>query len=279
MREAVSIIGAGRVGAALGAGLRRAGWPVVAVGGRGTAATRRGARFVGAPAASARAAAAAADIVIVAVPDDAVAATAREIAPALRRGAVVLHTAGALSSDALSPVRRRGARAASLHPLMTFPTPGRGLAALRGAHVFVEGDRGTRPLLHRLVRNLGAVPVDVSKRGKVLYHAGAVLACNALVALLADAFALFSAAGIPERRALAALGPLVRTTVENVLALGPARALTGPVARGDARTVARHLAALHGRHRDVYAALGRSTLAIARLPISSRRALAALLAP
>jgi len=278
MGRTVSVVGAGRVGAALGAALNRAGWRVAAVSCRGMASAKRAARFVGAPATTAREAAARGDVVIVAVPDDALAAVAREIAPAVRRGALVVHTAGALSSDALAAVRRRGARAASLHPLMTFPTAAKGLSGMRGAHFFYEGDRGTAPLLRSLVRAIGGVAVPVSKRGKALYHAGAVLACNDLVALLADAFGLFAAAGIPENKTRAALGPLVRSTIENVLTLGPARSLTGPIARGDAGTIARHLAALRGPARETYRVLGLSALRLARLPDGLRGRLARLLA-
>ncbi|MEK7465952.1 MAG: Rossmann-like and DUF2520 domain-containing protein [Planctomycetota bacterium] len=278
MSRTVSVVGAGRVGAALGAALKRAGWRVAAVSCRGAASAKRAARFVGAPSTSAREAAARGDVVIVAVPDDALAAVAREIAPAVRGGAVIVHTAGALSSDALAAVRRRGARAASLHPLMTFPTAAKGLAGIRGAHFFHEGDRGTAPLLRSLVRAIGGVPVAVSKRGKVLYHAGAVLACNDLVALLADAFGLFATAGVREKKTRAALGPLIRRTVENVLALGPARALTGPVARGDAETVALHLAALRGPARETYRVLGLATLRLAGLSAPRRARLARLLA-
>jgi predicted short-subunit dehydrogenase-like oxidoreductase (DUF2520 family) len=277
MSRTVSVVGAGRVGAALAAALKRAGWPVAAVSCRGAAAAKRAAKFVGAPAMTAREAAARGDVVLVCVPDDALAAVAREIAPAVRRGALVVHTAGALSSDALAPVRRRGARAASLHPLMTFPTAAKGLAGIRGAHFFFEGDRGTGPLLRSLVRAIGGVPFPVSKHGKALYHAGAVLACNDVVALLADAFGLFAAAGIPEKEARAALGPLVRRTVDNVLSLGAARALTGPVARGDAGTVGRHLASMRGPARETYRILGLATLRLARLPAARRAAVAKVL--
>lgn len=278
MGRSVAIVGAGRVGTALGMALARAGWRVAAVGGRGTAATRRAARLVGVPAMGARDAAARADVVIVAVPDDAVAAVARDIAPAVKRGTIVVHTAGALSSDALAAVRRRGARAASMHPLMTFPSAAKGLAGIRGASFFFEGDRGAAPVLRALIRSIDGVPVAVSKRGKALYHAGAVLACNDLVALLAEAFGLFRSAGIAEAPARKALGPLIRRTVENVLSMGPARALTGPVARGDAGTIARHLAALRGPARDAYRVLGLATLRLARLPAVKRRAIATLLA-
>jgi predicted short-subunit dehydrogenase-like oxidoreductase (DUF2520 family) len=224
----------------------------------------------------AREAASLGEVVIVAVADDDLSTAAREIARAVRPGALVLHTSGAVGSEALASVRRRGARAASLHPLMTFPTPKAGLSALRGASFFYEGDPGTAPALRSLVRALGGAPVPLDRRAKTLYHAGAVLACNALVALLAEAFGLFRDAGIPERAARASLGPLVRRTVENVLASGPAAALTGPVARGDLRTVRRHLAALRGLPREVYRALGAATLRLARLPRARRTALARL---
>lgn len=273
----MAVVGAGRVGSALARALARAGWPVVAVACRTAASARRAARFTGAPAMEAGDAAALGRLVLVAVPDDQVAVAAREIAPRVQRGAVVAHTSGVLSSDALAPVRRRGARAASLHPLMTMPSPSAGAAALPGTHFFHEGDRGTGPVLRAMAKALGGIPVSVSRRGKALYHAGAVLACNDLVALLDAAFGLFGLAGVPAPRARAALAPLVRRTVENVLALGPARALTGPVARGDAGTVARHLAALRGRPREIYLSLGRATLDLARIPRSRRAALARLL--
>jgi len=218
-----------------------------------------------------------ADVVIVAVPDDALAGVAREIAPAVRRGAVVVHTSGALTSAALAPVRRAGARAASLHPLMTMPTAEAGVRALPGTFFFFEGDPGTGPVLRALVAALGGIAVPVARRGKTLYHAAAVIACNDLVALLDTAFRLFGKAGIPERKARAALAPLVRRTLENVLALGPVRALTGPVARGDAGTVRRHLAALGGADRALYRLLGRATLRLARLPAERKRLLERLL--
>lgn len=273
----MAVVGAGKVGSALAKALARAGWPVVAVACRTAASARRASRFTGAPAMSAGEAAARGRLVLMAVPDDLVSVAAREIAPRVQRGAVVAHTSGVLSSDALAPVRRRGARAASLHPLMTMPSPAAGAASLPGTRFFHEGDRGTAPVLRAMVRALGGIPIAVSRGGKALYHAGAVLACNDLVALLDAAFRLFGRAGVPGRRARAALAPLVRRTVENVLALGAARALTGPVARGDAGTVARHLAVLRGRPRELYLALGRATLDLARLPRPRRAALARLL--
>jgi predicted short-subunit dehydrogenase-like oxidoreductase (DUF2520 family) len=273
----VSIVGSGRVGSALGRALRKAGWPVVAVATRTVASGKGASQFVGAPAMSAGDAAAAAKLVIVAVPDDAVAAVAREIAPRVRRGATVLHTSGALTSDALAPVRRRGARAASLHPLMTVPDPERGARALKGAWFFHEGDPGTAPVLRALVRALGGRAVPVRRAGKILYHAGAVLACNDLTALLDAAFRCFARAGISERTARAALGPLVRATRGNALLLGPRRALTGPVARGDAGTLARHLRALPPDDRALYRALAIATARLAPLPPARRRAILKIL--
>lgn len=275
----VAVIGAGRVGAGFALALRRAGRPVASVSSRTAAGARRAARLAGAPALPPAAAAARAGVILLSVPDDAIRAAARALAPSVRRGTVVAHTAGALSSDALAVLRRRGARTASLHPLMTFPTPDRGAAALPGSFVFLEGHPAAVRALSALVRSVGAIPVRVPRTGKVLYHAGAVLACNALVALLAEAFALFRAAGIPAGTTRRALGPLVRRTVDNVFALGPARALTGPVARGDAGTVARHLAALPPAPRATYLALARATLRIARIPPRPRAALASALRP
>ena len=115
-----------------------------------------------------------------------------------------------------------------------------------------------------IVRRLGGVPVTLAPEAKPLYHAGAVFASNYLVTMLAEAMRLLEEAGIGRDAALAALLPLVRATLENVAAAGPEGALTGPIARGDAATLRRHLSALPHRDADLYRAVGRATLRLAR---------------
>lgn len=235
----LALVGPGRVGLALAAGLTRIGWRVAAVAGRAvdapsvrhaTAAFDAEARPVGTVADGA-------SLVLLACPDAALDAVVVSLRP--DRNALVVHTSGARGLDALAGVP---ARTGTLHPLMTIPDPDPD--RLAGAWCGVSGD----PQCAGLARALGMQPVTVPDACRVRYHAAATIASNHLVALLAE---VARVAPIP----LEAYLPLVRATVENVAALGPAGALTGPVARGDLVTVAAHLEALEGPDRPAYRAL------------------------
>jgi predicted short-subunit dehydrogenase-like oxidoreductase (DUF2520 family) len=184
-----------------------------------------------------------ADLVIVATPDAAIDATAAALAPSVRPDALVIHLSGARGLDALSAV---SARVGALHPLQTFPSVEAGHARLAGSWCAIAGDPQVRVLADQLA--LTAVEIDDADRAR--YHAAACIASNHLVALLDQ---VRRVAPIP----LEAFLPLVRATVENVAALGPAAALTGPVARGDVDTVRRHLEVLSGSDRDAYRDLAR----------------------
>jgi predicted short-subunit dehydrogenase-like oxidoreductase (DUF2520 family) len=209
-------------------------------------------------------------LVLLTVPDEAIAAVCGELAAAgaLRPGAIVAHCSGALGSDALAAARDRcGCAVGSLHPLQTFPSPDEGVRRFDGTYCFIEGDPPAVETLERFAAAIGGVPVRIAPQAKPLYHAAAVMACNALAALLDAAEALAAAAGIDRETFRAAMAPLVRATVDNVLSTGPAAALTGPVARGDVRTVRGHLAALAGVDAGLdrlYRAAGRRTVALAQ---------------
>jgi predicted short-subunit dehydrogenase-like oxidoreductase (DUF2520 family) len=245
-RPAVAVIGPGAVGRTLGRLLRRAGFPVI-VAGRRRASARAGARWIGAPCAADPAEAARrADWILLTVPDDAIAPAARALAAAgaFRPGHCVLHTSGLHTAAALAPARRAGASVASLHPLHSFARPNASLRSFRGAVCAVEGDRAAVAAASRLARAAGGRPLAIDPTRKGLYHAGAVLACNDLVALFGAGARLLRAAGIAPRDAHAGLLGLVEGTVRNLRRVGYPRALTGPVARGDAGTVREHLRAL-----------------------------------
>jgi predicted short-subunit dehydrogenase-like oxidoreductase (DUF2520 family) len=175
--------------------------------------------------------------VLVAVPDDRIAGAARALAASgvSWRGRVVLHTAGALDGTSLAPLSRRGASVGVLHPLHVFGTSG--AAAPKGTLCRVEG----RPAA-RLARDLGWVPVAVRRRA--LYHAAASLASNDVVALLDLAAAALVRAGVPRGRAHAGVLALAEGALAQARAGGIPAALTGPAARGDARTVSRQMRAL-----------------------------------
>ena len=261
---AVGIVGPGRAGLGLAVALRRAGVRVLGVHGRRAKPVPRGVRLTVGPRPPWLRDA---DVVLLAVRDDALPAVVAELADAepSRPGQVVLHLSGALASDVLSPLQRRGARTGSMHPLMTVgDEPARAARHFRGATFALEGELAAVRVADSLVRALGGLPATIAPEAKAAYHAGAVFASNYLVTALATAERLLGSAGMPAETARAALLPLARATLENVATAGPAGALTGPVARGDGATVRRHRLALGGDERRLYDALARATLALAK---------------
>jgi predicted short-subunit dehydrogenase-like oxidoreductase (DUF2520 family) len=209
--------------------LARAGWAVLAPLGRGDDVTDAGAST---------------DVLVIATPDAAIAEVAAAVRPV--ESTVVLHLAGSLGLDVLAPHPRR----ASVHPLVALPDPELGAERLTppgGAWFAVAGD----PVARHLVEDLKGHAIEVADADRVVYHAAAVMASNHLVALLGQVERVAATVGVP----LEAYLDLVRATVDNVAALGPAAALTGPVARGDWATVERHLAALPPEERAGYEAM------------------------
>ena len=206
-------------------------------------------------------------VVVLAVRDDALGALVEDLARSggIGRGHVVLHLSGALTRALLAPLADAGAATGSMHPLMTVSLePADAARHFRGAAFVLEGDLEAVGVADALVRRLGGVPLPLAPEAKPLYHAGAVFASNYVVTMLAEALRLLGEAGIGHEAALAALLALARATLDNVAAAGPAGALTGPIARGDAATLRRHLSALPHRDAELYRAVGRETLRLAR---------------
>lgn len=267
----MAIVGAGMVGRTVGLCLTRRGVRVVAVTCRTSSRADDAARFVGGGAVALTDAAAAAtrgEIVLLTTPDDAIAEVCAAIAArgGFRRGALVAHTSGALSSEALAPARACGAATASLHPLQTFANPAEAVGRLPGTRWFYEGEESALARVRALIEACAGVPIPLRTDGKALYHAGAVLACNYAVTLTARAVGLLTAAGVPAAEALPALVPLLAGTLGNLERVGLPRALTGPIARGDTATVERHLAALARAHPEdaaLYRLLGAATVPLA----------------
>jgi predicted short-subunit dehydrogenase-like oxidoreductase (DUF2520 family) len=202
-------------------------------------------------------------------PDDAIASMAAALAAAgcVRQGDTVFHCSGAHSSALLQPLSATGARVASVHPLKTFAEPARAVTSFTGTWCTIEGDTAALALLRPLFEQLGARVVQIDAAGKTLYHAASVLVCNDLTALMEAGLRSYESAGLDRVTAQAMMEPLVRETLDNVLALGTVRALTGPVARGDAAVVARQLTALNAldpRIADAYRALNAIALDLAR---------------
>jgi predicted short-subunit dehydrogenase-like oxidoreductase (DUF2520 family) len=265
----IAIIGAGRVGTAIGVLARRAGLTVSAVAGGGSARAAAdaigGAVRVCAPSEAARTA----GLVLLTVRDDVIEAVCQDLveANAINPGAVVAHCSGSLLSDVLAPARELcKATIASCHPLQTFPTVTAAIEKFPGTYCFCEGDKEAVDVVAALAERIGGRPVRINPAGKALYHAAAVVACNYLTALVDAAATLCENAGLDRATAQAALGPLVTATADNVAKLGPAEALTGPIDRGDVETVRRHMRALTGvdpRLKALYRAAGEWTVALA----------------
>ncbi|MFC7091984.1 DUF2520 domain-containing protein [Jeongeupia naejangsanensis] len=217
---------------------------------------------------------------LIATGDGEIASVAGEIAAQglIRPGDLVFHASGALDSAVLAPLLASGALTGSLHPALSFADPSRALGQLAGTPCALDGDAAALPMLEALAHAFGGKPFTLAAGGKAAYHAAMVMGSNYLVALTALAQQLAGQAGIAPGMALTVLGPLMWQTLANALELGPAAALTGPIARGDAGTVARHLAVLDNAViQDAYLALGRATVPLAQLNDTQRQELAALL--
>jgi predicted short-subunit dehydrogenase-like oxidoreductase (DUF2520 family) len=262
----IGIIGAGAVGTALGIALHRAGWPVHAVASRDPARRERFASLVDGSRGFAEATALMDDVelIIVAVPDDAVA----DVASGLRMysGQAMVHTSGALDAAVLAPAMAAGTQIGSFHPLVAFADTERAVAALHGATIAIEGDDQLAALLGRMAEAMGAVPVRLAAGAKSAYHAAAVLAAGGFVALLDAIAELGRVAGLDEQGSLAIYGPLIEQTLGNARALGIRAALTGPITRGDRGTLDAHLRTLRAHAPgvvDLYVAAAEREIALA----------------
>jgi 2-amino-4-hydroxy-6-hydroxymethyldihydropteridine diphosphokinase len=254
-----ALVGPGRAGTTISLLLLGVGWRATAVAGRAPdrESTRAAALALECPVALASDVARGAALVVIATPDAMVEATAESLVAAAEPGALVVHLAGSLGLDALAPLaeKRPDVRLGALHPLQTIPSAREGLDRVPGSWAAVAGD----PAVEALARDLGLRPFPVADADRARYHAAAVVASNHLVALLGQVERLAATAGVP----FEAFVPLVEASLDNAVTLGPAAALTGPIARGDLQTVERHLAALPSEERDAYRALARAAMRLA----------------
>ena len=259
----IGVVGAGRVGTALAAKLTGAGHRAVAASGSSRSSRRRIATFLPrAERLSPVEVAHRCDLLILSVPDDALGSLVTTLAEAdaFQPGQVVLHTSGAHGVAILAPAAIAGAGVLALHPAMTFSGQGTDLTHLaEGISYGVTAPTALRPLAEQLVKDLGGTVEWISESARPLYHAALAHGANHLVTLVNEAMDRLRDAGVahPDR----VLSPLLHAALDNTLAHGDA-ALTGPIARGDAGTVARHLAILADTAPEsvaTYRALARRT--------------------
>jgi predicted short-subunit dehydrogenase-like oxidoreductase (DUF2520 family) len=234
----IGIIGRGRLGATLAPLWRARGHHVVTYGREPVAPGH--------------------DVVLIAVPDRAIA----EVSASIQPGPVVLHASGATDVEVLRPHRPAG----SLHPLMTFPGVALGAPPIQGVVAAVAGDPGAVEVATRLATDLGMTPFAVHGDRR-LYHAAAVIAGNYAATLLLVAGRVLSLAGAPPEEAANLLLPLAEASLQNVARHG-ARAMTGPAVRGDLAVLAGHHAALSEANLDEVATL---VDALAKATVSARR--------
>ncbi len=280
----VGVVGAGRVGATLAAGLAAAGHQVTAASGESDASRARIAALLpGVTRAKPSEVARAADLLLLTVPDDMLANVVSVLAAsgALRPGQVVAHTSGRHGLAVLEPAAALGARTVAMHPAMTFAGTAADLDRLAGCVVGLTAGPGERALAESLVHDLGGRAMWVPEEMRTLYHAGLAHGANHLVTLVSEAMEMLAAAGAEDPAAT--LRPLLGAALENALSAGDA-ALTGPIVRGDVGTVQAHLADLRAQAPQTvpsYVAMARATVDRAvtdgrLLPIRAARIVAVL---
>ena len=271
----LTIIGGGKLGQTLGRLFHQSG--VVLIGdvlNRSLASSQQAIEFIGAGRAIDRYEdLQKADIILIAVPDDQIAASATALADshALSSDGVVFHCSGALPASVLRTHEMSRASStiafASIHPVRSFARPERVVQTFNGTYCGVEGDQRALETLSPLFNAIGAHFIPIKAEAKTLYHAAAVFASNYLVTLLDTAVQTYAQAGIPKDQALKMMTHLVRETSENVLMVGAEQALTGPIARGDLATVRKQYFAVRvwdHRYAATYRQLGGLTSRLAR---------------
>ncbi|MBF8247465.1 MAG: hypothetical protein HW374_265 [Bacteroidetes bacterium] len=267
----ISIVGAGSVGTTLAVALSRRGHSIVSVISRNKSSARRCARLVrcrnysthllSLPFKS--------DFILIAVPDDSIATVASELSRLNidHEGTYIAHTSGVLSSEVLRQVSKRGASVFSFHPMQTFsrfsPIETR-LQSIEGIRYGFEGDKGSKRFASGIASDLKGRLLPIPKEAKILYHLACVFASNYSVALFGAVEMLSqSFSGKAKLRSFRAL---IQSSIVNSILMGPAKALTGPVARGNVETVRLHLRELKRRQKSLvplYRKLGLLALELA----------------
>src|SRR5256884_4605108 len=277
----IAIVGAGRLGSALSLALAKAGYRVNEIISRDTLGSQKRAREIARSTRSfsttLKTANLDSDLIWFCVPDREIAVAARAlIRSAEWKGKVVFHSSGELASDELNVLRRRGAAVASVHPMMTFVRGS--IPSLKGVAFALEGDARAARVARRGTRDLGGAAFSISKANKIAYHAWGGFSSPLLVAMLATAEQVASAAGLSAIEARKIMLPIVRQTLANYSALGPAGAFSEPIVRGDVPIVRQHLRTLNRipGAKEAYIALARAALRY--LPARNRKELKELLA-
>jgi predicted short-subunit dehydrogenase-like oxidoreductase (DUF2520 family) len=267
----VAIVGCGRLGTAMGKHLSGAGYPLAGLSSRSLSSIEETARIIGTDKISENPCDITrhADVIFITTPDGIIADACKNLADrgGIKEGAVVLHCSGAHPSTILASAKNSRAVIGSMHPLQSFASKSLEGNPFDGIIISVEGGDDAVTIARQMAKDLGARCLTIPTDAKTLYHAAAVVASNYLVTILDLAFRLIGTAGISSSDAFSVLKPLVDGTLSNIEKAGTTAALTGPIARGDAETVQRHMAAIMEKIPELaklYQILGLYTVDIAQ---------------
>lgn len=264
-----AIIGMGVVGTAIGYLLNKSGHKIIAVCSKSAAALKRALPYTGGKTfREPKEAVLKADSILITTPDDTIISVCDEIADAkLVKDKFVFHMSGAGGLDLLDSAKRAGAVIASIHPVQSFSSIDNAINNIPGSVFGITPGKAAKKRAEIIVRDLKGIPIFVSPAQKPLYHAAACFASNYLVSLLNAVESIYESIGINKTNARKAYLPLISGTLKNIEIAGSIQALTGPIARGDAGTIEKHIAAIkktQPQYSSLYSALGLVTINIAQ---------------
>lgn len=285
MKE-VAIIGAGRLGTSLAAALRKKGYQIKVIADCFLAQAKESQKIIGQGKALMDNVLAArqSKIIFLCVPDEEIHRIVKELdhSHLSWKGKIIFHSSGLLNSEILGPLKARGASVASFHPIQSFSQKTTPARVFSGTYIGLEGEKKALSLAQKIVSDLGSRPLLLHPDQKALYHAACSIASNFLVVLLDIALKLFKQIGLEEKKAFSIILPLVEGTLHNVKQFNINASLTGPIIRGDIKSVEQHLQALKKfpLFYEIYLKLGSQALQIAKrqkLPPQKIKALKKLL--
>lgn len=205
-----------------------------------------------------------ADITFITTPDDLISATCEELSKNLfiKKGSVVIHCSGSLTSDALISIKKKGCYIASVHPMRSFAKPELSVEQYSGTYCAIEGDKEALPNVRYLFNSIGSTTYEIDKMKKLSYHAAGVFASNYLVTLAQQGLSCMKEAGVENEMAMRVITNIMQGTVSNLeKTLSPEQSLTGPIKRGDVSTIMKHIESLTDiEQKNLYAALGKATI-------------------
>lgn len=267
MKRTVAIIGAGKVGSVLAKSLSQRGYQLTGIASRTFQSADKLAREVGAKA-TVKAAdiTSDAEIILIATPDRCISQVIHNLIMdgGLRAGQFVFHTSGGVEVEMLNPAKKLGAFIGGIHPLQSFADTQGFIENLAGIYFALGGDQEAVNVAEEMVSEFVGKSFIISDKDRPLYHGAACIVSNYFVSLMHWAAGIYAEFGLSPQQAADALMPLVEGTIKNIQQLGPRDALTGPISRGDAGTIAAHLAGLENENeKKLYAQLGLYTLGVA----------------